>query len=106
MLRRFLMAWFALHFLLSVGAFTLQMQPVQASAPAEQAWQTDGDGPVLGAAHGLTDAAPDMPDGPAFFLHAVQFHTLARHALWGLFHGQDDPAPWGRDRPPRSAQYG
>ncbi|MBS3910977.1 MAG: hypothetical protein KGZ70_03950 [Hydrogenophaga sp.] len=98
MKRRFLMALFALHFLLSLGGFTLYMP---SPSLAESALTADVDGLGSTVQHGLTDDAPDLPDGPVqpALVMAVP-HTTWPATPW-LFRSREDPIPWVRDRPPQ-----
>lgn len=99
MLRRFLMALFALHFMLSVGGFTLHMpSPVS----VESALTADVDGLGSSVQHGLTDDAPDMPDGPVCFLLTLKAPHEPRPSTPWVFTSREDPTPLGRDRPPQS----
>jgi hypothetical protein len=100
MLRRCLIGLFALHFLLSVGGFTLHLP---ASGHAESALTADADGLGSSIQHGLTDDAPDVPDG------TLRRLPVARPALAALpttprdFQTREDPFPGSPDRPPRQA---
>lgn len=100
MLRRFLFALFALHFLLSVGAFTLH---TAATAITESALTADADGLDSSIQHGLTDDTPDVPDGPLRFVPLVQHvFALLSTTPW-VFQTLEDPIPASPDRPPRHA---
>lgn len=98
MMRRFLIALFALHFLLSLGGFTLYMP---SPSNTESALTVDEDGLGSSVQHGLIDDAPDLPDGPvqAALLVAVP-HTVEPTTAW-VFRSREDPTPWVRDRPPQ-----
>ena len=98
MLRRFLMALFALHFVLSVGGFTLHMP---SATHTESALTADVDGLGSSVQHGLTDDAPDMPYGPMYAARAMDIPDAPRPTTPWVFRGREDPTPWGRDRPPQ-----
>jgi hypothetical protein len=98
MFRRCLVALFALHFLLSLGGFTLRMP---ASAITESALTADADGLGSSVAHGLTDDAPDMPDGPLRALPVVRVPHPPLPATPWIFASRADPVPTGPDRPPQ-----
>jgi hypothetical protein len=98
MLRRFLMALFALHFMLSVGGFTLHMP---STTTTESALTADVDGLGSSVQHGLTDDAPDMPDGPVYAARAMDMPDAPRPTTPWVFRSREDPTPWGRDRPPQ-----
>jgi hypothetical protein len=98
MLRRFLMALFALHFLLSVGGFTLHIpSPVR----GESALTADVDGLGSSIQHGLTDDAPDIPDCSVCFLLTLKTPRATRPTTSWVLNNREDPTPLGRDRPPK-----
>ena len=98
MLRRLLIALFALHFLLSLGGFTLHMP---SPALTESALTADVDGLDSSVKHGLTDDAPDMPDGPVRSAPTLKVSLAAPPATPWVFRTRDDPLPSGLDRPPQ-----
>ena len=113
MLRRTLLAVFAVHFLLSLCGFTLHL-PAPAStesvalAPAggtlaSAAGVADADGLGSSVLHGLTDDASDLPDGAPRGL--VAFEVPAATGLdWpGRLRSRDNPTPLGLDRPPQAS---
>lgn len=98
MFRRCLIALFALHFLLSLGGFTLHVPSPELT---ESALTADVDGLGSSVQHGLTDDAPDMPEGPLRALPVVRVsHPPLPTTPW-VFGSRDDPLPMGLDRPPR-----
>lgn len=102
MLRRCLIGLFALHFLLSLGGFTLHMPT---PGLTESALTADADGLHSSILHGLTDDTPDVPDGPVRFVPLVQ-HTVAPRPVTPLsFQTREEPLPWSPDRPPRRATH-
>lgn len=98
MLRRMFIALFALHFLLSVGGFTLHMP---SPALTESALTADADGLNSSIQHGLTDDAPDMPDGPVRVVPVIRLSLAPLPATPWVFRTRDDPLPVGLDRPPQ-----
>lgn len=100
MLRRLFIAFFALHFLLSLGGITLHMP---SSALTESALTADVDGLGSSIQHGLTDDAPDMPDGPVRCLPVIKVSHAPLPATPWVFRTRDDPLTSGLDRPPRRA---
>lgn len=98
MLRRLFIALFALHFLLSLGGFTLH---TAASAITESALTADVDGLDSSVKHGLTDDAPDMPDGPVYLQLMVRLNSAQRPATPWVFRTRDDPLRASLDRPPQ-----
>lgn len=98
MFRRCLVALFALHFLLSLGGFTLHLP---APALTESALTADADGLGSSVQHGLTDDAPDMPDGPLHALPVVRVSLPPLPTTPWVSGTRDDPLPMGLDRPPR-----
>lgn len=98
MFRRCLVALFALHFLLSLGGFTLHLPPQELT---ESALTADVDGLGSSVQHGLTDDAPDMPDGPLRALPVVRVSHPPLPATPWVFGTRDDPDPTGPDRPPQ-----
>jgi hypothetical protein len=98
MLRRCLIGLFALHFLLSLGGFTLHLP---APSLTESALTADVDGLNSSVQHGLTDDAPDMPDGPVRVTLIVKLSQAPLPATPWVFRTRDDPLPTGLDRPPK-----
>lgn len=98
MLRRCLVGLFALHFLLSLGGFTLHL-PVPGLT--ESALTADEDGLDSRIQHGLTDDAPDMPDGPVRRTQLVGLQPEPPPTPgWGA-QSRAGPPPVGPERPPR-----
>lgn len=100
MLRRMFLAFFALHFLLSLGGITLHMP---SPALTESALTADVDGLDSSIQHGLTDDAPDMPDGPVRAKPVVKLSVAPLPATPWVVRTRDDPLPSGLDRPPQRA---
>jgi hypothetical protein len=100
MLRRMFIALFALHFLLSLGGFTLHMP---SPALTESALTADADGLNSSIQHGLTDDMPDMPDGLVRFVSAIKVSLAPQPVTPWVFRTRDDPLPSGLDRPPQRA---
>ena len=98
MFRRCFIVLFALHFLLSLGGFTLHVSP---PAFTESALTADVDGLGSSVQHGLTDDAPDMPDGPVRVVPAIKVSHPPLPTGQPVFDTRDDPLPTGPDRPPR-----
>jgi hypothetical protein len=98
MLRRCLVALFALQFLLSMGGFTLHLP---SPALTESALTADVDGLGSIVEHGLTDDAPDMPDGPARTVQRLRIALDPLPITPRVFETRDNPSPHGPDRPPR-----
>lgn len=102
MLRRCLFGLFALHFLLSLGGFTLHLP---APGLTESALTADVDGLNSSIQHGLTDDAPDMPDGPVHCLQATQPVCAPLPTTPRAFQTREDPPPGSPDRPPQRATH-
>ena len=51
--------------------------------------------------HGLTDDAPDMPDGPVRVMPVIRLSLAPLPATPWVFRTRDDPLPVGLDRPPQ-----
>ncbi len=98
MFRRCLVALFALHFLLSLGGFTLHLPPAHLT---ESALTADADGLASSIQHGLTDDAPDMPDGPVRVVPRLRIAHGPPPATPWVFSTRDDPLPSVPDRPPQ-----
>lgn len=98
MLRRMFIALFALHFLLSLSGFTLHMP---SPALTESALTADADGLNSSIQHGLTDDAPDMPDGPVRVMQVVKVSLAPLSVTPWVVRTRDDPLPMGLDRPPQ-----
>lgn len=98
MLRRMFIALFALHFMLSLGGFTLHLPT---STLTESALTADVDGLDSSVKHGLTDDAPDMPDGPVRSTPVIKLSLAPLPATPWVFRSLDDPLPSGLDRPPQ-----
>lgn len=101
MSRRLFIALFALHFLWSLGGFTLH---TGLPAITESAQTADVDGLDSRVQHGLTDDAPDMPDGPLRTVQGVKVSLSPLPTTPWVFRTRDDPLPAGPDRPPQRTE--
>lgn len=112
-MRRWLVAVFALHFLLSVGAFAFGQLPAAAPSPTQAhslvaeagaTAQPAHDGAVKAAHpqdHGLTDTQPDLPECLDVLIAASSRGEHLRTPSPPLAQDLTPPALDGPQRPPR-----
>lgn len=112
-MRRWLLAIFALHFLVNLGLFAFgkidlsvhadASQQLVAAMPDRDAHPSQDDD-LLGAApdHGLTDSQPDLPDGIQQVSVVVALGVRPEPPMQPTLHALTPPVLDGLRRPPRT----
>lgn len=112
-MRRWLLAIFALHFLVNLGLFAFgeinvsghadTSQQLVTAMPDRDAYPSQDDD-LLGAApdHGLTDSQPDLPDGLQLASVAIALGVRPEPPMQPTLHELTPPVLDGLRRPPRT----